>query len=225
MILSVLSLIVAPALLWLLYHYYKDRFQPEPVRLLGVSYVAGFVAGYLCLQAFDVLNRLGLRDDPTDVPGFLLYCIVVVGLLEEVAKLLPFVVLCMRLPQFDEPVDGVIYASVVALGFASFENLKYMEFLEGPAMLGRAIASPLTHAMFASIWGYAAGRAQHERRSVVVWIGVGLTVSVVLHGLYDFVVVAAPVYFRPLSAAIILVIWIWRMRAIRNLHREQALRG
>ena len=71
MILRVLSLIVAPALLWLLYHYYKDRLRPEPVVALGVSYVAGFAAGYLCLQAFEVLNRLGLRDDPTDAPGFL----------------------------------------------------------------------------------------------------------------------------------------------------------
>jgi RsiW-degrading membrane proteinase PrsW (M82 family) len=190
------------------------------VALLGISYVAGFVAGYLCLQAFELLNRMGLRDDPTDAPGFLLYCILAVGLLEEIAKLVPFVLLCMWLPNFDEPVDGVIYASVVALGFASYENFMYMEFLEGPAMFGRAFASPLTHAMFASIWGYAAGRARHEGRSVAVWIAVGLAIAAVLHGLYDFVIVGAPAYYRPLSAAIILAIWIWRMRAIRDLHAE-----
>ena len=220
--LDYLTIILAPAAFWLLYHYYKDRHRPEPLLLLLVTYLAGIAAGFVCLRAFEWLNDLGIHAGPEDGWWrFLLYCVLGVGLLEELAKLAPVWLLCVRWRQFDEPVDGIIYASVVGLGFASFENFKYMEFLEGGPMLARAVASPLTHAVFASIWGHALGRAKHD--GTPLWRAVipALALSALAHGVYDFVAVGAHVAFRPVTAAIILAIWIWRMRTIRRLHTEQ----
>jgi len=188
-VLELASLIVAPALFWFLYHRAKDRIQPEPLLHLGVTYLLGFAAAYLCLKLY---QQLGIPSaEPAFTPGYLGYCLIAVGLLEELAKLLPFWLLCMRFKPFDEPLDGIIYASFIALGFASYENFKYMEILDGGAMLARAIASPLTHCMFASIWGYAAGKARHDRRSLFLPLVVGLAIATIAHGVYDFVATAS----------------------------------
>jgi hypothetical protein len=40
-----------------------------------------------------------------------------------------------------------------------------------------------------------------------------------MHGLYDFVVLAFPEVL-PLSALLILAIWLWRMRLIAQLHQQ-----
>lgn len=211
--------ILAPALFWLTYHYYKDRHRPEPVGLLILSYALGVGAGFVGLKAYALIERLGAPSDPyamaqTDKLGFLVYAVLAVGLLEEAVKLLPFWLVCIRLRAFDEEIDGVIYASAVALGFASYENVLYLQFLEGAELIGRSVASPLTHALFASIWGWAIGRAIARKRPLLPAALVGLSISAVAHGLYDFLLLAAPPIVRPVPALIILAIWIWRMRLI-----------
>lgn len=218
---DLISIIVAPAIFWLLYHRYKDRFRPEPALPLALSYLAGVAAGVVCLELYEVTNRLGIYPDPQGGRrAFLLYCLLVVGVLEELCKFVPFRLISMRSSHFDEPIDGIVYASVVALGFASYENVKYMEFLDGTAMFARAVASPLMHCMFASIWGYTCSRARHEGRPLLRSALIGLGIAALVHGIYDFFVLAAPPYVRPLSAGIILIVWIWRLRVVRRLHEK-----
>ena len=46
---------------------------------------------------------------------------------------------------------------------------------------------------------------------------VALAATAILHGLYDYLVIAMPAFALPLSALLVLAIWIWRMYLIRNL--------
>ena len=117
---------------------------------------------------------------------------------------------------FDEKIDGFVYASYIALGFATYENLFYLPLLEGVELWGRALASPLIHTMFASIWGYTLALAVMENRSVTAALVSGVAVSAILHGLYDFMVFD-PI-LRPVGALLVLSIWIWRIRTIERLH-------
>jgi hypothetical protein len=39
-----------------------------------------------------------------------------------------------------------------------------------------------------------------------------------LHGIYDYLVIALPRFALPASALMVLGIWIWRMFLIRDLH-------
>lgn len=222
--LKIAAVILAPALFWLLYHRWKDRRRPEPVPAIVLAYVAGIGSGWVGLAAYEWTHRLGLTADPhglaaSDVGALLFYCLLVVGPVEELVKFLPFVVIAARLRAFDEEIDGVVYASAVALGFASYENFQYMRFLDGAELAARSIASPLTHAMFASIWGIAYGRARMRGRSLVRACAAGLTLSALLHGLYDFLVLSVSPWLRPAAALIILLIWIWRMRLFRGVQR------
>jgi RsiW-degrading membrane proteinase PrsW (M82 family) len=215
-----LALIFAPAAFWIGYAYYHDRVRPEPLVLTAFSYFLGFLAGWLCLHAYGLLlPALGLPADPALIQGlnlkFLLYCIVVVGLVEEAFKLLPFLAAITRFSDFNDESDGIFYASALAVGFASYENVFYLPALSGFALYGRAIASPLSHAIFASIWGHAVGVAIIRRKSLWPAMVKGLGLSALVHGLFDFLTLSS--LLRVLSALLILAVWLWRIRTVERL--------
>lgn len=228
----ILSGIIAPALFWIGYFYYKDRFQPEPLINIGITYLLGFIAGYACFKSYNLLTFLGLPEDASFLMEnhglpFLLYSLGVVGLLEELIKFLPFILIVVRFKAFDERVDGIIYAAVIALGFASYENLHYLPLLDGFPLFGRAIASPLTHTIFASIWGYCAGTAclkyksgQSAQNCRRVWKASlkGLLIASLFHGIFDFLTTSPTL--RIVSAAVILGIWVWQLHRIEKLNKE-----
>jgi len=214
-----LSGILAPALFWIGYFYYKDRFKPEPFKYIGTAYVLGILSGFLCFQFFEFLPLIGIPEDPSALMEshriqFLGYSVGVIGVLEEVFKFLPFILIIMRFKSFNEKTDGIIYASTIALGFASFENLWYLRYMAGLEILGRAFASPLTHTIFSSIWGYTCGLARILDKSLLKASLSGLFIAAVIHGLFDFLT-TSPV-LRIMSAGLILVIWIWRIRYLER---------
>lgn len=228
----IVSGIIAPALFWISYFYYKDRFQPEPVLNIGFTYILGFAAAYVCFKSYSLLPLLGLPEDASILMEqhglpFLLYCLGAVGFLEELLKFLPFILIVVRFKAFDERIDGIIYASVIALGFASYENLHYLPLLDGFALFGRAIASPLTHTIFASIWGYCAGPACLKFKSAksgqgrrLVWTSCikGLIIASLFHGIFNYLTTSPTL--RIISTAVILGIWIWRIHRIEKLNKE-----
>jgi RsiW-degrading membrane proteinase PrsW (M82 family) len=218
------SAIIAPALVWIFYFYYKDRFQPEPWRNLGLTYLLGLVAAFACVHFFKLLPFLGIPEDPSvlmEAHGwtFFFYSIGVTGIIEETFKFLPFLLIILRLKEFDEKIDGIVYASVIALGFASYENARYLAYMEGFQLLGRAVASPLTHTIFSSIWGYTVGTARMHRKPILSACLVGLALAATAHGLFNFLT-TSPV-LRIASSLLILVIWIWRIRVMEKFSQQE----
>lgn len=219
----VLILIFAPAIFWIGYFYYHDRLKPEPPILTAFTYLLGFLSGWLCMRYYEIVLPLtGIAFDPETLQGlnlpFLGYCIIVVGLVEEVFKFLPFLVI-MQFSDFNEEIDGIFYASACALGFASYENVHYLPGLTGLVLFGRAFASPLTHTIFASLWGYMTGRAYLRKKKIWPAICMGVGLAALLHGLYDFLTVSP--LLRVFSALLILVAWIWRIRTSELLAKKK----
>ena len=154
--LSYWSLLTLPLLFWAAYHYYHDRHRPEPLPLLIFAIVIGFLASYIGILLYETLDDLGLRRDAfalaNESPAHLfVYAVAAIGPIEEFAKFLPFLLLLIHLDHFDEPFDGVVYASFIAMGFSLSENRHYLLVLDGAEALGRAIAAPMVHILFASI--------------------------------------------------------------------------
>ncbi len=224
----ILSGILAPALFWMGYFYYKDRFQPEPLERIGAAYLLGMAGALACVAALRGLPLVGLPYDPSalmegDRFGFLLYSLAITGLTEEIFKLLPFILFVLRFRSFDESTDGILYACFIALGFASVENIRYLPHLEGFELLGRAFASPLTHTIFSSIWGYSVGRAHMCGAPRFKAASVGLVLAAVSHGLFNFLTVSAAL--RLLSSLLILSVWIWRIRILEKAHSATRIDG
>ena len=156
---------------------------------------------------------------------FLTYFIVP-GLIEEGMK---YRVLRKKVWQninFNFRFDGVVYAVFVSLGFAAVENVLYvMESGFGTAVV-RALFSIPGHAMFGVVMGVYLGKArwlesnlqfqqsQAMRRRAVL-------VPLVLHGTYDFLLVAVHWAFYPYFFLLAFFV----VRLIRRAAREDGPTG
>ncbi len=217
--------VILPVLFWAGYHYHKDRHLPEPIGHLILAFLLGAGSYWLGIAMYEGLGYLGLRQDAflladNDRAGLLLYALLAIGPIEELAKLIPFAIVILRFSEFDEPIDGIIYASFIALGFSAVENYFYLGYVSSLEAIARGFAGPVVHMVLASIWGYYIGLACLRRTHVIRTVVASLGVTALLHGIYDYLVIAMPAFALPTSALLVLGIWIWRLFLLRALHRE-----
>jgi RsiW-degrading membrane proteinase PrsW (M82 family) len=116
------------ALLFAYILYWLDRYEKEPLLLLGGVFLWGAVlaAG----SAFIINTTLGLGifvvTNSTTASEFATGSIVA-PLVEETLKgMAVFAVFLVFRREFDSLLDGIIYAGVAALGFAATENTYYI---------------------------------------------------------------------------------------------------
>jgi len=214
--------VLFPLIFWVAYHYYHDRHRPEPVANLVIALGLGALASILAGYGYQALGFLGVRYDAaalaeTDLIGLFAYAVLGIGVVEESAKMLPFLVIVLRFRDFDEPMDGIVYASFLALGFSLIENLHYFDYLTAEEALARGFAGPVVHIVFASVWGYRIGAARLAGRSVIPAAMIWLGVAALLHGVYDFIVLGFSDVALLAAAAVIVAVWIWRLRLVWRL--------
>lgn len=216
--------VLLPLAFWFAYHYYHDRHRPEPVVNLLIALALGAAASCIAGLGYTSLGLMGLRPDvvalaATNLPGLFAVAVLSIGLVEEVAKMLPFLLVLVRLPDFDEPLDGVLYASFLAMGFALVENVYYLETLTLNQAVARGFAGPVVHMVFASLWGYRIGLARLTGGSVAGAALIWLPLSALLHGLYDFIVLAGGDWALVAASLLIAGLWIWRLALVVRLGR------
>jgi RsiW-degrading membrane proteinase PrsW (M82 family) len=217
--------VALPIVFWSWYHYHKDRHLPEPVGHLLLTFVLGIAAAAVSKALYVSLGWISLRHDAlelanTNTLALFTYSMLAIGPIEEFAKMLPFVLVVLRFPEFDEPIDGIIYASFIALGYAAVENVLYLEYLTPTEAAARGFAGPVIHILFASIWGFTIGCAHLRGESLFGGIVRGFLLAAGLHGLYDFVVMQSAFNALPIAAGLIVAIWIWRLGLMRVLQRS-----
>lgn len=124
---------------------------------------------------------------------------------EEACKIAVVYWIVWRRPEFDERMDGIVYASRAGLGFALVENVMYLmnsDSLQGQLYMwvARAFLAVPGHAMWTGMIGYMAAR----RRFDGVGLGLvgGYLLAVAFHGAYDCAVfVQQPLHFEGFDAA------------------------
>lgn len=187
-----LVLPIALSIAWLAFVRRFDRAHPEPVWLVLVTFALGGVGAGVALAVELGLARLSPYLHPGLVtmggrgeafPLAWLVLTVVVGFVEEGSKLLG-AVFATRRKEFDEPIDGVLYAIASSLGFAAIENIRYFAIgrLTPPLVVARSFMSVPAHMFFGALWGFALGQRLVDRRArVAPWL-VGAAAA---HGLFD----------------------------------------
>jgi RsiW-degrading membrane proteinase PrsW (M82 family) len=186
---------VVPILLslaWLAFIRRFDRAHPEPLWLIGVTFVLGGLAtipaglaelGFASLTPWLDPRVISMGGQLFALPLAFVVFTVVVGFVEEGAKMLG-AAFALRRPEFDEPIDGIVYGIVSSLGFAAAENIHYfaMTRLAAPIVVARCFMSVPAHMFFGAIWGYALGARLVEQRSrVLLFLGL----AAAGHGLFD----------------------------------------
>ncbi len=217
--------ILIPVIFWAGYHYYKDRAFPEPPMNLFACLILGVIGFGLAALMYAALEPLGLRFDALELAenntaGLFAYCLLAIGPIEELAKLAPFLLVVLRFKALDEPMDGIIYASFIGLGFAAAENVLYLDYLSVREAIARGFAGPVIHMLFASVWAHWITRARLRGASILGPAIVGFALAATLHGLYDFLVLLKPGSALPAAAALIIGVWIWRLALIHRLHNR-----
>jgi RsiW-degrading membrane proteinase PrsW (M82 family) len=181
---------VAPAGLWLGFFYRLDRYEPEPKRMVLGVYVLGALVTAALHQP--VLEGVFSADSWLYDQWWtrLLGGILVVGVLEQFLVYLVVRFSIFGHPEFDQRVDGVIYAMAAGLGVATVLNFQYVIERGGVDLdIGsiRMVVNALAFASFAGVQGYFIGQARFESTPVYYLPG-GLAIAAVLNGLFFFVI-------------------------------------
>jgi protease PrsW len=170
-----------------------DRLEPEPWRALVFAFMWG--AGVAVLGAL-LLNTAGyelLTKPVFGQRGELVTASIGAPLVEESLKgAVLFGFLWFRRNELDGLTDGIIYAAMVALGFAMMENINYyMRAINShnleAVFIMRGVISPFGHPLFTSMTGLGVAYAALHRGSARVAAPIaGLCGAMILHGMWNF---------------------------------------
>lgn len=182
---------VLPAVFLMRYIYRMDRIEKEPPFLLLSLTLMG-VAAALVSIALEYLGESILSSALSeDSPYYALaLAFLVVAVVEEGMKFLFLYLRSWRNPNFNYRFDGIVYAVFVSLGFAAFENIRYVFGYGLTVAFPRAILAIPGHMAFAVFMGLFYGRAKlcenrGNRFGKVMNLIAGYVSSVLLHGIYD----------------------------------------
>jgi len=118
----------ATALLFAYILYWLDRYEKEPIPLLGGVFLWGAVVAAGSAFLINTILGLGIYVfTGSDTATTLATGSLIAPLVEEILKgLAVLVVFLVFRQEFDSILDGIIYAGVAALGFAATENVYYI---------------------------------------------------------------------------------------------------
>ena len=162
-----------------------DRYEKEPFwKLLLTTLLGGGCALLTALGLFEVMDRIGFRDFESYFGTML-----VIGPIEELAKLIGLVVvLGIIRNELNEPADGIIYLSCVALGFSLIENILYANYpTEEYLLLVRLLTATPLHICFSALMGLTFYFWYKNRRAYLLLL-TGYLLASLSHGFYDLVV-------------------------------------
>jgi RsiW-degrading membrane proteinase PrsW (M82 family) len=226
-------LAIVPALIWLAFFYQQDRLEPEPkTYVIEVFALGALLAGAISIPVLRDFFRI---NDwiYTDRLAHLLGSILVVGFTQEFLTYAAVRFSIYQSAEFDERVDGIIYATAAGLGFATMLNFNYV-VSHGGVDLGvgviRVAVTALAHGSIAGVLGYFLGQAKFEH-TPAYYVPAGVAFAAVLNGVFfwaqDIVTVQGialtPFYGLVLAVSIALVLLGLVFWLIRRANAETLL--
>jgi RsiW-degrading membrane proteinase PrsW (M82 family) len=183
-----IALAIAPGIAICLFIFYRDVYNREPKFNLIISFILGCAS---ILPAIFFENSLMRSAIDGTVGGVAIASYLVIAFSEEGGKFLGLRLYSYNQKSFDEPLDGIVYAVMISMGFATVENIKYVYFDAAPGTeytigLLRMFTAVPAHATFAIVMGYFVGRAKFEPKNSFVLMFAGLAGAIFWHGTYDF---------------------------------------
>jgi RsiW-degrading membrane proteinase PrsW (M82 family) len=216
-------LAIAPVPVYTMLALWLDRYDPEPTRLL----LKAFAWGAIVAVSFSlVVNEWVAFITGSDLAR----SVAAAPFGEEVSKAVALALLFhFQRHDFDNITDGVVYATMIGLGFATTENIYYYgsAFVEGltdEVFLLRGAVTPFAHPLFTSMTGIGIGWAREsDNPNVRAFAPVGgLALAIALHALWNASAQAGaffPVYLITMAPAFLAVLLVVR----RSLLREETI--
>lgn len=184
-----------PSIVWLSFYLRKDK-HPEPNKLI----IKVFFLGVLMVPIAGILEYLfSIGAENFSFLNKVWIVIAVFAFIEETLKYLVVKFGILKNPEFDEPVDAIIYMVIAALGFAAAENIWFLSklYTEGTLfketmdfLIGRFLGATFLHALASGIIGYfLAASLLIGRKLRKVFIGGGIVAATVLHSIFNYIII------------------------------------
>jgi len=217
-----LLITIVPSTLILLFFVYFDRFK-EPKKIIIITFLFGILitipAGYLndyIMITFETENEIN---------NALLGGFFAGGLVEETLKFLVLYFYILREKEFNEPMDGIVYGTVVSLGFATLENYDYVyrlaEYYDVKPIdvaYARSYSAIPLHALCGVIMGFYFG--MYAFVSGGKYLSLALIVPYIIHGSYNFLVSFPNNYFL----GVLVIALVFSIFLYKNVRDSQKLK-
>ena len=177
-----------PAVFYILPLLLIDRYDPEPPWSLALAFAWGALVA--------VLISATVNDLFGAVFGQSFAGVISAPIFEEGTKGLGVILFLIFLRrEFDDILDGIVYAGTIALGFATVENVLYYgaSLLQGGfaalimTFILRGLLSPFAHVTFTSMTGIGCGisRESHNKVVRIIMPVIGYFAAVTLHAVWN----------------------------------------
>jgi len=176
-----------PSIIWLLYFLRKDV-HPEPKRQVIKIFLLGMLitlpAIFIERGVFSVFKELNL-------PYFFYIFFGIAGV-EEILKYLVIRDKVLNDPEFDEPLDAMLYMVIAALGFAGLENILILfsspfNFFEMFFIsVLRFIGAVFLHTLCSGSFGYFLSLSFFEAKNRTKLFIAGILTAILAHGFFNF---------------------------------------
>jgi RsiW-degrading membrane proteinase PrsW (M82 family) len=212
---------MAPGIAICLFIYFKDKYNREPLGLLILSFFMGVLS---IIPA--VIIQLALTKPVEKLMGNgILYTAVfsylIVALSEEGSKFLALRLLPFRRKAFDDPFDGIVYAVVVSMGFATLENIMYVsDHGIGTGILRMFLSVP-AHATFGVLMGYHVGLAKFDPANKRRHLVLAIFWPVLFHGTFDFFLFVGNTWMHFAGAVISFIVAV--KLSLKLIRRKQSM--
>ncbi|HYC89637.1 MAG TPA: PrsW family glutamic-type intramembrane protease [Thermoanaerobaculia bacterium] len=172
-----------------------DRFEPEPSWLLGLAFIWGAAIAVFFSLLFNVVNEGIFTALAGAATASTLTAVISAPLVEELTKGAALLLLFLwKKDEFDNVTDGIVYATMVGLGFAMTENVQYYgrAVVQGDGGAAavfflRGVMGPFAHPLFTSMTGIGLGMSRESDKRPVKWLAPigGIILAMGLHALWN----------------------------------------
>ena len=189
-LLAYVAAAVLPALFLMWYIYKHDKIEKEPLPLLMKLILSGVYSAFLAILletiGQSVLDSAGFTSESK----YIIWTAIMVGLSEEISKFIFLYLRSWKTPHFNYRYDGIVYAVFVSLGFAAFENIKYVFYYGLSVAPSRALLAVPAHMAFGVFMGSFYGWAKindvyGQTGKAVMQLIFGVLSAAAFHAFYD----------------------------------------
>lgn len=208
------ALALIPVIGLLIFIYFNDKKEKEPFGLLIGLFFAGMgtVITAIIAEAIGTLLLNAVCPDNPILNGILM-AMLIVAPAEELGKFLVLRLITWKNRNFNYSYDAIVYSVFVSLGFAALENVGYV-FSNGilTAVMRMFTAVP-GHACYAVFMGYFYSKAKYaqltnNKKKCAFHILLAIFIPIVMHGIYDAILMGGSATGEVVLSGISLVIWI-----------------
>lgn len=209
---ELLALAIAPTIGVILWIYLKDKYDKEPVMVLGKFFVLGVFISIIAIMLEFILLKFNVF---TGYSSYIYISFIVAGVVEEGVKWIALTPNLLREKHFNEKLDGIIYSIFLSLGFATIENIVYLMYEDSSTaiQLGmiRAVISIPAHMMFAITMGYYISKYKYSgsKNKKRKYLSFSLLFPILLHGVFDFILMIE--YRWSIILFIVYIIFLWKI--------------